>query len=463
VGGRADSHGGEDSFTVHRGDARDFGQTFDRLVGPAVEITTTVTSPPYFDLIDYGRQPNQIGHGQRYDEYLSDCRAVFKQVFDRTAMSGSLWIIADTFLDQTESPSRLRNLPFDLAAQCESIGWVLRDVIIWHKDKTRPWSQPGRLRNTFEYVLYFVRSANFKYNVDAIREPAELAQWWVKYPERYNPRGRAPDNVWRYAIPSQGSWANSSVRHACPLPPQLIDRIIRLSTDAGDVVCDPFAGSGTVVAEAERLSRKGFGTELNPTYIQAYETTVRSDLLTRAGDPEVDALQKKSDILSIAIKKLRALKLARASWTSYVKQHPELPVPTHVIALSSPLVSPTRAHLHQDVSLAFVCDGTRGELDEVQRCLKEITGLPPLTKYGISGDIRVVSIDEVRDDATLCAAPLWLYQHGRTWRTDGATTLEGLLATPRSSRRMAYPPIASNIEISLSPDAASGELGQTRG
>lgn len=449
-----------EAFTVHHGDARKIGETFDRRVGAGVEITTSITSPPYFDLIDYGQQDHQIGHGQRYEAYLDDCRDVFQQIFDRTSSDGSLWIIADTFLDQSESPSRLRNLPFDLAAQCELIGWIPRDVIIWHKDKTRPWSQPGRLRNTFEYVLYFVRSADFKYNLDAIREPAELARWWVKYPERYNPRGRAPDNVWRYAIPSQGSWSNSAVRHACPLPPRLIDRIIRLSTDAGDIVCDPFAGSGTVVAEAERLGRMGFGTELNLTYVEAFNESVRHDLLIRAGDPDVDSLEKKSDILSTAIKKLRALKFARTAWSSYRKQHPNLPLPGHVIAMSGPLVAPARAHLHQDVSLTFVCDGSREVLDEVQRCIKEIAGQPPLTKYGISGDVRVVSSDEVRDDSNLRSTNLWLYQHGHTWRTDGLIALDAFLATPLSNGRMSYPPIASNLEISLSPDAASGDLAQ---
>jgi DNA modification methylase len=445
-------------FTVHQCDAREIGGTFDRTVGTGIEITTSITSPPYFDLIDYGQQAHQIGHGQPYEAYLQDCRHVFQQLFDRTSSDGSLWIIADTFLDQSESPSRLRNLPFDLAAQCESIGWIPRDVIIWHKDKTRPWSQPGRLRNTFEYILYFVRSADFKYNVDAIREPAELAQWWVKYPERYNPRGRAPDNVWRYAIPSQGSWANSAVRHACPLPPRLIDRIIRLSSDAGDVVCDPFAGSGTVVAEAERLGRRGFGTELNPTYVDAFNKSVRHDLLLRAGDPDVDELENKSDKLSIAIKKLRALKLARTAWGTYRKRYPELLLPTHVIAISAPLTEPSRAHLHQDVSLTFVCEGSEEDLDEVQRCIKEIASQPPLTKYGISGDVRVLSSEELIKDSSLGAANLWLYLHGHTWSTEGPIDLAAFLATPRSDRRMSYPPIASNMEVRLSPDASSGDL-----
>lgn len=447
------------TFTVHQGDARQFGQLFDEKTSTHAQrvITTTVTSPPYHDLIDYGQQPNQIGRGQLYDAYLEDCGRVFKQIYDRTTDDGSLWIIADTFLDQSQSPSRLRNVPFDLAAQCEAIGWILRDVIVWHKDKARPWSRPGRLRNTFEYVLYFVRSPEFKYHLDRIREPTELAHWWVKYPERYNPRGRAPDNVWRYAIPSQGSWANSAVRHACPLPPRLIDRILRLSTDPGDIVCDPFAGSGTVIAEAERLGRLGFGTELNPAYIEAFKKTVRRDLLDRAGDPEVDSVQRKSDSLSDAINKLRALKLARAAWATYRKRHPGFPLPTHVIAMSNPLQSPSRSHVVQDISLTFIFDDGR-ELSEAQRMLKEVTSQPPLTKYGISGDVRVMSRDEALNDASFAEMSLWTYQHGHTWMTTGNNSLVDFLNLQQSQRRMAYPPIGSNIEIRLAPDTPSGDV-----
>ncbi len=153
-------------------------------------------------------------------------------------------------------------LPFELAQEAEACGWILRDVIVWEKDKTRPWSSRGRLRNSFEYVLFFVKSSRFKYYVERLREPLALKRWWVRYPERYNPEGKAPSNVWRAAIPVQGSWANTAIQHACPLPPDLVERMLLLSTDLGDVVLDPFAGSGVVVAEAERLRRRGVGVEL---------------------------------------------------------------------------------------------------------------------------------------------------------------------------------------------------------
>ena len=66
----------------------------------------------------------------------------------------------------------------------------------------------------------------------------------------YNPHGPVPTNVWDIPIPVQGSWKTPAIAHACPLPPDLIERLVFISTDPGDVVFDPFAGTGVVVAEA---------------------------------------------------------------------------------------------------------------------------------------------------------------------------------------------------------------------
>lgn len=437
-------------FTVHCHDAREIGKVLDKALGPTDQkVMATVTSPPYFNLLNYGDTANQIGYGQRYDEYLDDCKQVFSQIHNRTDDAGSLWIVADTLLDQTHAPSRLRNLPFDLADKCEEIGWILRDVIIWHKDKARPWSQAGRMRNSFEYVLYFIKSSAFKYHVDRIREPAELARWWVKYPERYNPKGKAPENVWKYSIPSQGSWANTSVRHACPLPPNLVERILLLVTDPGDVVCDPFAGSGTVVAEAERLGRPGVGTELNPEYVSAYKKIVRPDLLGRKAN-DLSMSQRLSSELESSINKLRAVKIARATWHEYRKRYPDGPLPSHVVAIAAPRKGPSERHHLQDVSLSFVLDADEATMESVQSRLKEVTARPPLTKYGIAGDIRVLPAEaaahQFRDQT------LWLYENGHTWASSGQVEIDDLLEMPPSLGRMHYPAIASNVEVRIAPE-----------
>ena len=119
---------------VYNTDARMISSVLDS----DVSIQTTITSPPYFDMKDYGVD-NQIGYGQIYQEYLQDLRLVFSEVLARTAEDGTLWIIIDTF----KRHNNVVLLPFDLARELQKVGWYLQDIIIWKKDKTVPWSAKG--------------------------------------------------------------------------------------------------------------------------------------------------------------------------------------------------------------------------------------------------------------------------------------------------------------------------------
>ena len=89
-------------------------------------VQTTITSPPYFDLKDYGVE-NQIGFGQSYEKYLADLQSVFGQILKRTKDDGTLWIIIDTF----KRNGSVVPLPFDLANKLKEIGWHFQDVIVW--------------------------------------------------------------------------------------------------------------------------------------------------------------------------------------------------------------------------------------------------------------------------------------------------------------------------------------------
>src|SRR5438132_8638232 len=119
--------------TIHIHDSRKISEIL-----PTKVIDVTITSPPYFVLKDYGVR-QQIGYGQSYDVYLSDLAQVFLQVYSATKPRGSLWVVIDTFQRNQE----LLPLPFDLAAKLKTIGWVLRDVIIWKKLRTLPWIHQG--------------------------------------------------------------------------------------------------------------------------------------------------------------------------------------------------------------------------------------------------------------------------------------------------------------------------------
>jgi DNA modification methylase len=266
------------------------------------KVDLIITSPPYFDMKDYG-PANQIGFGQKYSDYLKDMKEVLSQCNKVTKDSASLWMIVDTL----KKDRQLKLLPFDLVAEAEKEGWTLQDIIIWKKDKTLPFSRRGEFRNIFEYILYFVKSDNFKFYPERITE-LELKEWWVKFPERYSPNGKAKSDVWDFPIPVQGSWGSHYVRHFCPLPSKMIDQIIELCSDEGDIVLDPFAGSGAVLTEAYKLKRKYIGCDLSEQFksmFQNYINTVGSGETSRSET-------KTKEVFGNTIYKLRVLKWSSA-------------------------------------------------------------------------------------------------------------------------------------------------------
>ena len=268
-------------------------------------IDVTVTSPPYWNLKDYGAK-SQIGFGQTYGRYLDDLEKVFSDIYFMTKKEGSLWIVSDTIKHRGE----IKLLPFDLAKRLKKVGWILQDIVIWNKDKTLPWSHQGKLRNIFEYITFYSKKRKFSYYLDRVREISKLEDWWVRYPERYSPKGKAPARTWYIPIPRQGSWGNNWVRHFNPLPPELIERIILLTTDEEDVVLDPFAGSGAVLAQAHAMRRRYIGLDLNQSYQEMFEKQVLLALcnLYRQKSEEKKRIEKAKKTFNRLIRSLRKIK-----------------------------------------------------------------------------------------------------------------------------------------------------------
>src|SRR5690606_21611299 len=135
-------------------------------------VDLIITSPPYFDMKDYGSK-NQIGFGQNYDNYLRDIELVFSKCFSITKDTGSLWIVVDILRKDGE----LKLLPFDLIKKVQDGGWKLKDIIIWEKDKTVPFTHNGEMRNIFEYVLFFTKTDKYKFYRERITSINDLKEW----------------------------------------------------------------------------------------------------------------------------------------------------------------------------------------------------------------------------------------------------------------------------------------------
>lgn len=246
-------------------------------------VDCIVTSPPYWNLKKYGDEVDgEIGHGQSFSEYLADMERVFAECFALAKATGVMWVIADTLRSppRTEKEYELLPLPNVLAEVAQSVGWRFHDIVIWRKNKTLPYSGDRKLRNLIEYIVLLAKSRDFKHRPFRLSERHQPhAEWLAGWPERYHPLGKNPSNIWEIDIPTQGIWSHGEHLHFCPLPSDLVRRCIDLTTDPGDVVFDPFAGIGTVPAQAEAMGREGLGTELNERFIEIFETRTRPEFL----------------------------------------------------------------------------------------------------------------------------------------------------------------------------------------
>ncbi|MBX3094178.1 MAG: hypothetical protein KF680_06530 [Cryobacterium sp.] len=443
---------GRGFWTVHQGDARQLADFLPRGAQQhgsegAPFIQTTITSPPYANLVDYGAA-NQIGFGQSYQDYLAACRTVFEDVYRWTLDGGSLWLVADSLMTPNGrgTPSRLVPLPFDLAAEAAKVGWTLREVIVWRKDRTRPWSHPGKLRNGFEYVLFFVKSKSFKFNVDRLRETSSLKSWWVKYPERHNPWGMTPDNVWDIPIPVQGSWADSSLRHACPFPPELVRRMVALSSEEGDVVFDPFAGSGMVVATAESEGRRALGVELNPEYVEAFHQRVRPVLTRRSTAGSV----KPVGLMTQRLLELRVLKYPKELAKQLLREgFTAAQLIGMIVDVESINWTPAQTGYASIICTVVVSE----QLSEIERArlskaVEDATSRAPLSRYGLRVSCSILPLTDILEDRD--ETSLAVYTKGRTWNASHVIPASALAGWLREQGSQSVVPIVSELQVNQS-------------
>jgi hypothetical protein len=302
-------------MSVLEGDARDLSV----LSLTAGSVRCTITSPPYWHLKRYAEHEDEreIGIEQDKQDYLGDVGRVLSQVYDLTREDGVLWLVADTMRDRTNTPAGLAEimpLPFELAAVARKAGWRFQDIVIWEKNKTLPYSGQGKLRNLIEYVLFFTRGTAFTHRPYRCAEQhLPGATWLAGWPERYHPLGKRPSNVWKFRLDTQGMWKQAAARHACPFPQALVAQCIDLTTDSGDIVLDPFAGIGTVVAQAIAMGRNGVGLELNPTNVHTFHEQVLPDFQRRwEAEAEVRRLKRADQrVEAQLIMRLRLLKAGK--------------------------------------------------------------------------------------------------------------------------------------------------------
>ena len=376
------------------GDSRDL----DRLVTPAVqEISTVITSPPYLNTNDYG-VPNQIGFGQAHGEYLDDLRVVFQHCWNLSTDNATMWIVVGA----VRRSGRLVQLPEMLTGLASEIGWIPREQVTWSKGKSLPWARAGEFRDVTEQVILLSKSENFLFDLTDLYSPDPSSPWWVKYPERYSPRGRRPTNLWHIPIPTQGSW-KPGLGHLCPFPNELTFRMISLTSCPGDAVLDPFAGIGTVPAMAEAMNRVGIGVEIAPSYVAKFEET-----FNRAHDwflgrrNELEESRSRHDVFRRTIVELRLLKYGAL----ICKRLAQNGFAVRSLHVANSAIDPSGKF--KIVTGSFEAEVDNLEVsDDLVEFLQKISVSRPLSKFGIEPIFKVST-------GRATAAKYW-FKNGKFW------------------------------------------------
>ena len=229
-------------------------------------IDLVVTSPPYNIDIKYGNKTKKgkitESKGIKYEDKLDEniYREMLSKVFEECKRvikdDGSIWInIKNRLIDEVVIP------PFWIQDFFQDM--YLKNLIIWNFD----WggSTNKRFAPRYEFVFWYTKNKkNYKFNLDDVKIPA------LNYrPDRYKSQLKNPTDVWRISMVSGNS--DERTGHPAQYPEQLIERIILAGSNKGDIILDPFMGSGTTAVVAKKLGRSYLGYEIMEEYCKMAE------------------------------------------------------------------------------------------------------------------------------------------------------------------------------------------------
>ena len=246
---------------------------------PDRSVQTVVTSPPYWSLRDY-EVPDQIGCDDGLAEYVKSIVLVFDALRRVLADDGTVWLnVGDSYTSGNRKyrapdrknrarampvrpptpvglkPKDLIGVPWRLAFALQDAGWWVRSEVIWYKPNAHPESVRDRPTKSHEMLFLLSKSQDYFYDVSAVK----------------GPNGRRLRTMWDINTEPRRREAGGVEDHPAVMPMTLARRCIRITSRPGEVVLDPYAGSGTTLLAAQELGRNWVGIELKPEYVELIE------------------------------------------------------------------------------------------------------------------------------------------------------------------------------------------------
>lgn len=251
-------------------------------------VRTVVTSPPYYRQRNYGSCA-EIGNEASVAEYVSALCLVFDECKRILTHDGTIWLnLGDKYHN-----NRLLGVPWRVALALQNeLDLYLRSDVIWHKPNAMPSSVRNRPTMDHEYVFLFSKEPRYYYDADSIREEhitfTEKSRMKggrnhfgkrngtpengknrgnsnlhdARWDQAFHPKGRNKRTVWTIPL------SKFPDAHFAVFPETLAEICIKAGSAEGDMVLDPFIGSGTTAVAARKLGRKCIGIDVMEKYCE---------------------------------------------------------------------------------------------------------------------------------------------------------------------------------------------------
>ncbi len=253
------------SHRIIHGDARVMPELDDD------SVHLIVTSPPYFDLVQYenaAQTAGQLGNLTDYDQFLSELQQVWSRCFQALIPGGRLCVVVGDVCVSRRQAGRHFVIPLhaDIARACVDIGFDYLTPIYWSKIANmatevggsarflgKPYEPNAIIKNDVEYILLMRKPGRYRKPTNSQRalsllDPEDHRRWFR--------------SVW-----TDVRGESRKAGHPAPFPVELSRRLIEMFSFVGDVVLDPFWGTGSTTVAAIQAARSSVGYEIEPGYL----------------------------------------------------------------------------------------------------------------------------------------------------------------------------------------------------
>ena len=249
--------------TLYHADARDLSFIKDK------SVHLVLTSPPYFNLKEYRKGNNQLGIIDDYQQFVDELEKVWKECYRILVPGGRIvCVVGDVCLSRRKYGRHVvMPLHSDIAVSCRKIGFDNLNPILWHKISNasyeantnssilgKPYEPNAIIKNDMEYILMERKPGGYRKPTEKQREESRIDkedfQNWFS-------------QIWE--MPG----ASTRNGHPAPFPLELATRLVKMFSFVGDVVLDPFSGSGTTILAAINTNRNSIGVETEEYYCKS--------------------------------------------------------------------------------------------------------------------------------------------------------------------------------------------------